>query len=71
MDRRHKALLAAIQILGGVSATARAVERSQPTVSGWVKNERPCPAEAVLALERASGVSRHKLRPDLYPAEAA
>lgn len=30
---------------------------------GWV------PAERVLAVERETGVSRHDLRPDLYPRE--
>lgn len=29
------------------------------------------PAERVLHVERVTGVSRHDLRPDLYPREAA
>ena len=36
-------------------------------VSQW----RRVPAERVLAVERLTGVSRHDLRPDLYPQEAA
>ena len=29
------------------------------------------PAERVLKIEEVTGVSRHELRPDLYPAESA
>jgi DNA-binding transcriptional regulator YdaS (Cro superfamily) len=28
-----------------------------------------CPAESVLTIERELGISRHVLRPDLYPIE--
>lgn len=31
---------------------------------------RRIPAERVLALEAATGISRHDLRPDLYPRES-
>lgn len=36
-------------------------------VSRWDRSK--VPAERVLEVERVSGVSRHDLRPDLYPRE--
>ncbi|MAO79608.1 MAG: cytoplasmic chaperone TorD [Nocardioides sp.] len=45
---------------------------SQPTVWGWLKTKKPrLPAEYVLKVEAALGVSRHELRPDIYPAQDA
>lgn len=39
---------------------------SRPAISKWRKRGR-IPAERVLAVERATGISRNILRPDLYP----
>lgn len=50
----------------GATALAREIGISQPAVSQW----KVCPAERVLAVESATGVSRHVLRPDIYPKEA-
>ena len=61
---REGGLQHAIDAAGGVSALARALGLSQPTVSNW----RRIPSERVLAVEEATGVSRSTLRPDLYPA---
>lgn len=36
-------------------------------ITKWAKR---IPAERVLAVEAATGVSRHDLRPDLYPRES-
>lgn len=47
---------------------AKALGVSQPTISEWVARNRP-PAERVLAIESATGISRFELRPDLYPPE--
>ena len=49
----------------GPTAIARVVGVTQPAVSQWTV----CPAERVLAVEKATGVSRHLLRPDIYPKE--
>jgi DNA-binding transcriptional regulator YdaS (Cro superfamily) len=40
----------------------------QQAISRWVKQGK-CPAERVLQVESATGVSRHLLRPDMYPIE--
>ena len=52
----------AIRAAGGVTELARRVGVSQPSVSNWSR----VPAERVLAVEAATGVSRAVLRPDLY-----
>lgn len=40
---------------------------SEPTVSRWVRGGS-IPAERVLTVEKITGVPRHVLRPDVYPA---
>lgn len=60
------ALLHAVDILGGQTATAKKLGVSQQAVQYWVKSGR-VPALKAIPLEVASGVSRQKLRPDLYP----
>jgi molybdopterin-guanine dinucleotide biosynthesis adapter protein len=52
----------AIRVAGGVGALARRVGISQPCISNWSR----VPAERVVAVEAATGVSRALLRPDLY-----
>lgn len=59
---RDAGLSDAIQAVGGVSELARRIGISQPSVSNWDR----VPAERVLAVESATGVSRAVLRPDLY-----
>jgi hypothetical protein len=49
--------------VGGIAALARALNVRHPTFYRW----RRVPAERVLQIEKATGISRHKLRPDLYP----
>lgn len=53
------------------SAFAAAIGTSQQRVSWLLKNEKAMPAELVLAAEAATDISRHDLRPDLYPRESA
>lgn len=64
-----KGLHAALAALGNnQSELARICGVAQPTVWGWVNKGRGIiPAEYVLAVERATGISRTELRPDLYP----
>ncbi|HEY2242600.1 MAG TPA: Cro/CI family transcriptional regulator [Xanthobacteraceae bacterium] len=59
----EKALREAIQKAGGVVALARALRISQQAVSKWPV----CPVRRAIAVEKASGVPRERLRPDLYP----
>lgn len=55
----------AIDAAGGPTAVGRALGIQMESTYSW----RRVPAERVLALEAASGISRHDLRPDLYPRE--
>jgi TorA maturation chaperone TorD len=59
---RDPGLSEAIDAVGGVSELARRIGVSQPSVSNWTR----VPAERVLMVEAATGVSRAALRPDLY-----
>jgi TorA maturation chaperone TorD len=59
---RDPGLDEAIRAAGGVGALARKIGISQPSVSNWSR----IPAERVLSVEAATGVSRGILRPDLY-----
>src|SRR6195256_980750 len=59
---RDDGLDEAIRVAGGVGALARKIGISQPSVSNWAR----IPAERVLLVEAATGVSRTILRPDLY-----
>jgi TorA maturation chaperone TorD len=56
----------AIRAAGGVTALARRLGISQPSISNWSR----VPAERVLAVEAATGTGRAILRPDLYEANA-
>jgi len=59
-----EALAEAIDIVGGLSATARGHGIKPQAVGQW----EICPATRVLKMEELTGgkVSRHDLRPDLY-----
>jgi TorA maturation chaperone TorD len=52
----------AIRAAGGITELARRIGISQPSVSNWSR----VPAERVLSVEAATGVTRAILRPDLY-----
>lgn len=53
----------AIKQMGGRTRAARLVGRTYSAVHQW----QQVPAELAIEIERLSGVSRHDLRPDLYP----
>lgn len=63
------ALRTAIARAGSQTALARACGLTQPAISLWIKRNKPVPADYVLSIEAATGVSRHLLRPDIYPVE--
>lgn len=61
------AIQKAVEASGGTSELAKKVGVTQAAVSNW--KARGVPASRVLAIEAATSgkVSRHELRPDLYP----
>ena len=59
------ALRDAIDRAGGQTRLATAIGKSQGHISVWLKRGR-CAPDAVLAIESATGVSRHVLRPDVF-----
>lgn len=59
----------AVERAGSQSALARICDVSQPAVWKWLQSAKRLPAEHVLAVEAATGISRHLLRPDIYPCE--
>lgn len=66
----HKALKRALaSFKDNQTQFATAIGTSQAAVWYWLKNRKPLPAEYVLVTEKVTGISRHDLRPDLYPRE--
>lgn len=63
---RDDGLDRAIDAVGGIAQLARKIGISQPSVSNWIR----VPAQRVVAVEIATGVSRNDLRPDLYGDQA-
>lgn len=63
-------LTQAVEVAGGVGKLAAAIGVAQNVVSNWRKRGK-VPAEHVLAIEAATGVSRHLLRPDVFGPPAA
>jgi len=59
---RDAGLDRAIDAAGGIAQLARKIGLAQPSVSNWNR----VPAQRVIAVEAATGVSRKQLRPDLY-----
>ena len=53
---------------GGLQPLAATLGVRYQAIQAWLKKNR-VPAERVLAVEKATGVPRHQLRPDLYPPE--
>jgi len=61
------ALDKAVQAAGSQQALAHLLGIKPPSVSGWYDRRR-VPAERCIAIEKATGVSRHDLRPDVFGA---
>jgi DNA-binding transcriptional regulator YdaS (Cro superfamily) len=57
---------AAADVARSKSELARRIGVTHTAIYKWIKRGRP-PAARVLAIESATGVSRHELRPDIYP----
>lgn len=65
-----KAIERAVEAAGSQLALAKLCGVSYQAVQKWMR-ARNVPAERVLQIERLTGVSRHDLRPDIYPRERA
>lgn len=66
------ALETAAFLVGGQNKLAEALNVTPQAVNKWVKADRP-PAERVIEIERVTNgeITRHELRPDLYPKHSA
>lgn len=64
-----EALKVAVATAGSQASLAGICGVSQTAVWKWVRLSQRIPAEYVLRVEAATGVSRHQLRPDIYPIE--
>lgn len=66
-----EALRRAVALIGSQSATARLLGVTQATVSKWLSKGQLLPADHVIAVEKATSISRHDLNPVIYPRDAA
>ena len=62
-----EALERAVEIAGSQTALGCICGVGQPAIWKWLRSSKRLPAEHVLRVEAATGVSRHLLRPDIYP----
>lgn len=69
MRPRKKVVVRAVEAGGGQQAVAKKLGVSYQAVQKWLNSG--VPADRVLAVESATGVSRHELRPDIYPRDSA
>ena len=51
---------------GGCTQVAKKLNLPLQTVHSWTLRNK-VPAERVIEIERATGVPRHNIRPDIYP----
>jgi len=61
----NEAIASLAEKVGGITKLAALIGVQHQSIYSW----RRVPAERVLDIERITGVSRHDLRPDLYPRE--
>ncbi len=62
-----EALEQLVEAAGSQGALGTALGVTQQAVWKWVQSSKRLPAEHVLNAERLYGISRHDLRPDIYP----
>lgn len=61
------ALALAVERIGSQTLMGQLLGITQGAVSKRLRRGQPCWAEATLLVEAKTGVSKHNLRPDLYP----
>lgn len=59
----------AVDAIGTQSELAARLSVHPTLVSQWITQRRPVAAHHCIAIEEATGVSRHALRPDVFGAE--
>lgn len=70
MDDKKTPLQRAVTLAGSQTELARRIGVQQAHVWNWLNRSKgKVPGEHVIPIEKATGVSRHELRPDLYPIE--
>ena len=69
-SNEHLALLRAIEKSGSQTKFAAICGCTQGAIWQMVRDQRSLSAEYVLKVERATEVSRHELRPDIYPIDS-
>jgi DNA-binding transcriptional regulator YdaS (Cro superfamily) len=70
MGTKNTPLQRAVTLAGSQTELARRIGVQQAHVWNWLNRSKgKVPGEYVISIERATGVSRHELRPDLYPIE--
>ena len=71
MAKKHPTISEIIDKLGGPSKAAEHLGVSSPSVVLNWRLRNSIPAQYVIAIEAHTGISRHKLRPDVFgPAPA-
>lgn len=70
MGTKNTPLQRAVTLAGSQTELARRIGVQQAHVWNWLNRSKgKVPGEHVIPIEKATGVSRHELRPDLYPTE--
>ena len=68
MGTKNTPLQRAVTLAGSQTELARRIGVQQAHVWNWLNRSKgKVPGEYAIPIERATGVSRHELRPDLYP----
>lgn len=67
MTNRERALRDAVKEAGSLSELARRTGMSRQRLHHMIQKAKQASPAAVIPIERATGVSRSRLRPDLYP----
>lgn len=62
------AIARAVAAAEGQTKLANAIGVTQGHVSQWLRRGR-VPADKAVAIETATGIPRHELRPDVFPAD--
>lgn len=65
----RRALMRAVAIAGTQVGLALKIGVTQQAVSKWLKTDGLIPGRHAEAVEKLTGVSRHELRPDVFPVQ--